>query len=178
VQGLKIPVIAVVGRKRSGKTTTIEILTKELTGRGYRIAAVKHIPESNFTIDKEEKDTWRYAQSGAKTIIIAAADEIATIQKVHIENFSLDDLLEKCRGNDIVFLEGFRKLVAGNKGIPKIVVVKSAEEALEATKTFYPILAFTGPYSTEKMKLGTPYVDILRNPAEIADLVERAVGKQ
>ena len=33
-------VIAVVGSKSSGKTTTIEALTKELTKRGYIIAVV------------------------------------------------------------------------------------------------------------------------------------------
>ena len=54
-------VIAVVGIKSSGKTTTIEALTKELTKRGYKIAVVKHIPEPDFTIDTVGKDTWRFA---------------------------------------------------------------------------------------------------------------------
>ncbi|MCK4482606.1 molybdopterin-guanine dinucleotide biosynthesis protein MobB, partial [Candidatus Bathyarchaeota archaeon] len=69
---MKTTVIAVVGSKSSGKTTIIEILTKELTKRDYKVAAVKHIPESNFTIDREGKDTWRFAQSGAKTIVSVA----------------------------------------------------------------------------------------------------------
>ena len=60
---MKPIVIAVVGSKASGKTTTIEILTKELSRKGYKIAAVKHIPEKNFTIDKKGKDTWRFAKA-------------------------------------------------------------------------------------------------------------------
>ncbi len=168
-------VISVVGSKGSGKTTTTEVLTRELTKRGYKIAVVKHIPEPGFTIDTVGKDTWRFAQSGAKTIISVASNEIATIEKVKAKNFPLKEILQKCKGHDIVFLEGFRKFVTGKKGIHKIVVVRSAKEALEAAKNFEPILAFTGPCSTEKLNLEIPYVNVLKNPEKIADIVEKVV---
>ncbi len=174
---MKTTVIAVVGSKSSGKTTTIEILTQELTKRGYKIVAIKHIPEKNFTIDTKRKDTWRFAKSGAKTIVSVASNEIATIEKIDEGNFSLEKVLKKCEGNDIVFLEGFRKLVGKNRSIEKIVVAKSEEEALEALKSFEPILAFTGSYSTEKLNLKAPYVDTLKNPEKIADIVEKTVRK-
>jgi molybdopterin-guanine dinucleotide biosynthesis protein MobB len=172
---LKTTVIAVVGSKSSGKTTTIEALTKELTKRGYKIAAVKHIPEPSFTMDKIGKDTWRFAQSGAKTIISVASGEVATIEKVSMKDFSLRKILQKCKGNDVVFLEGFRKLVNKDRDIHKIAVVKSAEEALEAADTVKPILAFTGPYSTDSLNLKIPYVDVLKDPKKMADTVERVV---
>jgi molybdopterin-guanine dinucleotide biosynthesis protein B len=167
--------IAIVGSKSSGKTTVIEILTRELTRRGYKIAAVKHIPEPDFTIDTKEKDTWRFAQSGAKTIISVASNEIATIEKID-EKFSLKDILKRCKGNDVVFLEGFKQLVNKNKGIQKIIVVKSEKEALEALRSSKPILAFTGPYSTENLKLKIPYANGLKNPEKIADLVEKTIA--
>lgn len=174
----KPTVIAVVGSKSSGKTTTIEVLTKELTKRGYRIAAVKHIPEPNFTIDKTGKDTWRFAQSGAETVVSVASDEVVTIEKANVRNFSLRQILQKCEGHDIVFLEGFRKLVDMNRNIQKIATVKSAKEALEAVKTFDPILALTGPYSAENLNLRVPYIDVLKNPEKIADLVDEVVRKR
>ena len=77
--------IAVVGTKKSGKTTTIENLTRELTKRGYKVATIKHINEPDFTIDTLGKDTWRYAQAGAKTIISVATNETAIIQKTNIK---------------------------------------------------------------------------------------------
>jgi molybdopterin-guanine dinucleotide biosynthesis protein MobB len=171
-------IIAVIGKKKSGKTTAIEILTRELANRGYRIAVVKHIPEPDFTIDREGKDTWRYAQSGAEKVIAVSSDEIATIEKVHRENVSLKEILEKCKGSDIVFLEGFRKLVAGDKEIHKIMVVKSAEDVAEALESFEPILAFTGPYLIESLNWKIPYADIFKNGKKIADLIERVFERE
>ena len=173
----KTAVIAVVGSKSSGKTTTIELLTKELTKKGYRIAAVKHISERNFTIDNVGKDTWRFAKSGAETIVSVASSEVAVIEKVSVKDFSLSEILQKCKGSDVVFLEGFRKFVSKNKSIRKIVAVKSAEEALEAINNFEPILAFTGPYSTENLNTKIPYVNVLKNPKKIADIVEKVIKK-
>lgn len=173
-----ITVVAVVGGKNSGKTATIEALTKELTKRGYKVAVVKHIPEKDFTIDRKGKDTWRVAQSGAKTVVSIASDEIATIEKTDTSSLSLKEILEKCMGNDIVIIEGFRKLLGRDGKVPKIVAVKSAEESLEASKTFSPIIAFTGPYSTVELALNAPYIDILRESAKIADIVEGVIRKK
>lgn len=174
---MKTTVIGVVGGKKSGKTTTIGILTKELTKRGYKIAVAKHIPEPNFTLDTEGKDTWRFVQSGAKTVVAASAGEIATIEKTR-GDLSLKEILQRCRGSDIVFLEGFRKLVAEDKSIHKIVVAESAQDIEEAVEMFRPILVFTGPYSPEKPHLKIPYIDVLEHGKEIADLVEKVVRKK
>lgn len=170
--------IAVVGSKSSGKTTAIEILTRELTRRGYKVAAVKHVSEPNFTIDKKGKDTWRFAQSGATTIISVASGEVTTIEKINSSDFSLEKTLQKCKDNDLVFLEGFRKLVQKRQDIPKIVAVKSEEEALEASKFFQNILAFTGVYPAKTLNLNAPYIDVLKNPKKIVDMVEKIARKR
>jgi molybdopterin-guanine dinucleotide biosynthesis protein B len=170
-------VIGVVGGKKSGKTATIEVLTKHLAMRGYRVAVAKHFPDPSFTIDTEGKDTWRYAQSGAMVIVAASASEIATIEKTHGE-LSLKDVLERCRDSDIVFLEGFRKLVAKDKDMHKIVVAKSAQDVEEALKAFRPILAFAGSYTTAKRARAIPYIDARTHGREMADLVERLVRQK
>jgi molybdopterin-guanine dinucleotide biosynthesis protein B len=171
-------VIAVVGSKKSGKTTTLENLIRELTERGYKVAAIKHIAEPSFTIDTAGKDTWKFAKAGAKTIVSMATNEIATIEKGTTESLSLEKLLKKCRGNDIVLIESFKKHVALKKNISKIVVTKSKKEATNALQTFKPILAFSGPYSTETLGFTAPYADGLRNPQKLADLIEKAILKK
>ena len=171
-------VIAVVGTKKSGKTTTTEKLITELTKRGYKVAAIKHIPEPSFTIDTPGKDTWRYAQAGAKTVISVATNETATIEKTTTSTPSLETLLKKCAGNDIVFIEGLKKIVAQNKKIPKIAVVKSKTEAENALKTYKPIIAFSGPYNTQSVHPKIPYANALTNPKELSDIVENSLKKQ
>jgi molybdopterin-guanine dinucleotide biosynthesis protein B len=161
-----------VGSKKSGKTTTTENLIRELTKRGYKVAAMKHVSEQDFTIDTPGKDTWKYANAGAKTIISVAANEIATIEKVPLKSISLETLVAKCKGNDVVFVEGLKKLLAKETTVPKIVVLKAANEVAGASKSFRPILAFSGSYSTEALGLGIPYADALRNPEKLADIVE------
>lgn len=174
---MKTNIFAVVGSKSSGKTKTIEVLTEELTKRGYRVAAVKHIPEPNFTMDREGKDTWRFAQAGAKTIVSVASREIATIEKTDESNISLEEIVQRCSDSDVVLLEGFRKLVGKNKDVPKIVTVKSSEEALDASKTFQPILAFMSFYPTGILDLNIPYMNMLEDKEKIADMVEKDVEK-
>lgn len=169
-------VIAVVGTKKSGKTTTIENLTKELTKRGYNVAAIKHISKPDFTIDTPGKDTWRYAQAGAKTII-AATNETTTIEKTTTTP-SLETLLKECTDNDIVFIEGFKKIVAQNQKIPKIAVVKSKTEAENTLKTYKPIVAFSGTYNTTASYPKTPYANALTNPQKITDIIEKAILKK
>ena len=112
----------------------------------------------------------------ASTTIAAA--EIATIEKTETRNLSLKAILRKSRGSDLVFLEGFRELVAKNKSIYKIAVVRSPEEIGEDLKIFQPILAFTGPYQPKSSLKRIPYVDIREDPEKLADLVERIVKKK
>ena len=171
-------VIAVVGTKKSGKTTTIENLTKELTKRGYNVAAIKHISKPDFTIDTPGKDTWRYAQAGAKTVISAATNETAIIKKTTKNTPSIETLLRKCTGNDIVFIEGLKKIVGQNKKIPKIAVVKSKTKAENTLKTYKPIVAFSGTYNTTASYPKTPYANALTNPQKITDIIEKAILKK
>jgi molybdopterin-guanine dinucleotide biosynthesis protein B len=169
--------IAVVGSKKSGKTTVIEILTKELAGKGYRVAVAKHIPEPDFTMDTEGKDTWRFARSGAKTVIAVSNGEIATVEKTHTRRPSLKEILQRCRSNDVVFLEGFRELVARRKHVHKIVVLKSEHDVSTAVDTFEPISVFTGPYRPT-VTLNAPYFDVLKDAEKISDLIERLMKKE
>jgi len=175
---MRIKAVAIVGVKKSGKTTTTENLIRELSKRGYKVATIKHVPEPDFTIDTPGKDTWRHAQAGAKTIVSVAANEIATIEKMSLENVSLNALMRRCKGNDIVFIEGLKKGVSKRRSIPKIVVTKNMDEAVIALKKYKPILAFSGPHDTKGLTLEVPYADALKNSDKLADVVENKVLKR
>jgi len=175
---LKPKVIAIVGGKKVGKTTTTESLINELTKRGYKVAAIKHVSEPDFTIDTPGKDTWRFAQKGAKTVIIISPNEVATIEKGNTENTPLRTLLKKCRENDIVLIEGLKTQIAKKTSIPKIAVVTSKEEVENAITKYKPIIAFSGPYNTEAINPEIPYADALKNPEKLATIVENQIPKK
>ena len=175
-----IGVIAVVGGKHSGKTTTAQALINGLVKKGYKVAAVKHVHEPKFTIDTEGKDTWLFAKAGAQTIISVAPNEIAIIKKVNTESCGLNDILKECGDACIIVIEGFTKLVMKEPYVLKVVAAKNASEIDEAAKLFNPIIAFTGPIATkhEHERLSIPYIDVLKNPERLVELVESELQKK
>jgi molybdopterin-guanine dinucleotide biosynthesis protein B len=169
-------VVAVVGNKKTGKTTTTENLVKEFVRRGYMVGVVKHIHEQNFTIDTPGKDTYRFAEAGAKTVVAFSALEIATIERKPTNNLALETVLGKFVGCDVVFVEGLKEKVAKEVGIPKIVIPRNRDEAELALKVYDPVLAFSGPFNSENLFVGVPYFDALTNVCGLVDLVERKLS--
>lgn len=116
---MSIPVISfVAGRSGSGKTTLLEKLIKRLKADGIRIASIKH-DAHQFDIDKQGKDTWRFAQAGADIVAISSPQKVAIIEKVDQEK-TLDEICAKISDVDLILTEGFK---LGSK--PKIEVHRS-----------------------------------------------------
>jgi len=103
-----IPIISIVGKSDSGKTTLIEKLVPELTRRGYRIATVKH-DVHGFEVDREGKDSWRHKQAGAHTVVIASPNKVALIRDVE-KDWTLEEIREKLiQDVDLILSEGYKK---------------------------------------------------------------------
>ncbi len=170
--------VAVVGSKKSGKTTTVEILVEGLTKKGYRVTTAKHIPEANFTIDTKRKDTWRHANAGASTVISISPREIAVVKKVDTAKYNLKEVIKEYQDEaDIIILEGFSRITERDSNVPKIVAVKTIDEIRAASKRFKPILTFVGPISTEQVSIKVPYVNGLKEPQKLINLVDKELAK-
>jgi len=170
-------IVAVVGSNNSGKTTTVEALIRGLTKRGYTVASAKHIPEPEFTIDTEGKDTWRHSKAGASTVLSVAPNELTTIKKVDTANYSLEQVIAEFPDEiDIIILEGFKHLVGQNMTIPKIVANKTVNEKSEALERYKNILAFIGSIPEKKVETEIPFVDALKEPEKLVDLVNNKVA--
>jgi molybdopterin-guanine dinucleotide biosynthesis protein B len=124
-----IPIISIVGKSDSGKTTLIEKLVPELTRRGYRVATVKH-DIHGFEVDQEGKDSWRHKQAGAHTVIISSPNKVALIRDVETD-LTLAELREKLiQDVDLILSEGYKKDVQ-----PKIEIFrKERHKELLCTK--------------------------------------------
>ena len=69
-------VVCVIGKKKSGKTTTVVGLVRELVSRGREVVTVKH--GHGFTVDHEGRDSWRHRhEGGAQRVVMAGPDGFA-----------------------------------------------------------------------------------------------------
>lgn len=172
----KMVILAVVGSKNSGKTTTVELLVEALTKEGHKVATVKRIHEPDFTIDTPGKDSWKHAKAGARTVVCVAPKEMTIIRKVDTTKISLEQIVTKVRNEaEIIVLEGFKNLVKQNPTIPKIVAVKTAEEVTEVSKMYHPILALVGVIPNPDTIESIRYVDVLKKPEDLVKLVNHEI---
>jgi len=110
------PVVAIVGKSKSGKTTLIEKLISELKSRDYRVGTVKHAP-LEVDVDKPGKDSWRHIRAGSEATAIVASDKIVLIKPV-THTVGLDEIVRFFGEDyDIILAEGFKQ-----SGTPKIEV--------------------------------------------------------
>jgi molybdopterin-guanine dinucleotide biosynthesis protein B len=101
------PVVSIVGKSKSGKTTLIEKLIPELKSRGYRVATVKHTPD-DITLDEPGKDSWRHIQAGSEATVIRTATQLTMIKPMAGATI---EAISHLFGEDydIVLAEGFKQ---------------------------------------------------------------------
>jgi molybdopterin-guanine dinucleotide biosynthesis protein B len=114
-------VIGIAGYKQSGKTTLVERLVAEFTGRGLAVATVKHAHHA-FDIDHKGRDSWRHRAAGAHEVAIVSDRMWAIIHPLHGEpEPKLDEVLAKMAPSDLVLVEGYKR-----ESYPKIEVRDAA----------------------------------------------------
>jgi len=117
---MTIPIVSIVGRSDTGKTTLLEKLIKELTEKGYRVGTIKH-DVHGFEIDHKGKDSYRHKHAGASLSIISSPQKMAMVRDMDQE-LNIDDIASRfIHGVDIILTEGYK---CNTK--PKIEVFRSA----------------------------------------------------
>jgi len=170
-------VIAVIGSKKSGKTSLAEILISSLSEKGFKVGSIKHIHEPDFSIDTRGRDTWRHMEAGSRVTASVAQGEVSVIRRVDTRRYGLDDVknLIKDEDVDLIVIEGFKNLVSSRKDVLKIVAAKS----LSDLETFIPNL--TQPaFVASKIKLqgketfkNFDIIDMSKDQSKLVQLVEK-----
>lgn len=156
------PVVGIVGRSNSGKTTLLEKLIPELKRRGYRVGTIKHHSHPGFEIDKPGKDTWRHARAGSDHVVISAPDKVAAIRRVEVEP-DVETIASTMRDVDVILTDGYKQAP-----IPRIEVVRAARsrEPLCAPEELIAIV------TDLPLDLGVPRFG-LDDATALADFIER-----
>jgi len=158
------PIISIVGKSDSGKTTLLENLITELKQRGYRVAVIKHAGD-DFELDTVNKDSWRFSQAGSEITALSSAHKMAVIKnlKRDLEPRELGQFIGS--EYDLILTEGFKQ---GNH--PKIEVHRQEQgkellippEQLLAVITGEPLDVDVPQFSRDKV-------------SQIADLIENTL---
>jgi molybdopterin-guanine dinucleotide biosynthesis protein B len=160
--------VSVEGDSGVGKTTLIEKLLRELGKRKYTVAAAKRCPHG-FDLDVKGKDSWRFAEAGAKGILLISPSRIGLIKDTEHTPTLKNVARSYFSGFDIVFGERFGK----EKGIDKILVLRKGISELIP----YPqddILALVSNIDVEVEKPVFKPDDV----SGIADFIEQILAQQ
>ena len=168
------PMVAVIGKKHSGKTTLTVRLCAELHRRGHRVMTIKH-GSHTFNIDPSTTDTYRhYHEGSAERVAMAAPDKFALIVRWSEEMGPEEIAARHMSDADVVVCEGFKA-----SRLPKIEVFREVahrkplyDPAAESARDYLAIVA--------DVPVADAAVPVIRFDdsawlAALADLVEQRI---
>lgn len=114
-------VFGITGWKNAGKTTLVERLVAEITGRGLRVSTVKHA-HHDFDVDQPGRDSHRHRVAGAEQVLVASAARWALMTELRgAPEPPLAALLATLAPVDLVLVEGFKR-----EPLPRIEIRRAA----------------------------------------------------
>ena len=158
------PIISVISKKNSGKTTLIERLVPAIKEKGYRVGTVKH-DTHGFDIDHEGKDTWRHKASGAEAVLISSPWKLSLIKDTNQE-WSLRELVSRYMADlDIVLTEGYKKAEMPQAEVFRSAAHRKPLHSKGESESLFAVM------SDSPVDLGVPNFDI-DDIGALADLIE------
>ena len=143
------PIVSIVGRSRSGKTTLLEKLIRELSSRGYGVATIKHTSRG-MSFDKPDKDSWRHLEAGSVMSVVSSKDRMVLVRPLAQET-TLGEIARVLAENcDLILTEGFKRHDAPKievhrrevgpplSGIKKLVAMVTDEPLEARVRKFSP----------------------------------------
>ena len=163
------PLLGIAGFKNVGKTTLVERLVAELSGRGFRIATIKHA-HHNLELDQPGRDSHRHRIAGAAEVAVVSASRWAIIGELRGDpEPTLAELVARLSPADLVIIEGFKR-----EPFPKIEVRRTGMPHPALAADDPGIIAVASDGSTEPGLPHFPLDDI----AAIADFAVVQLGLQ
>jgi molybdopterin-guanine dinucleotide biosynthesis protein MobB len=102
-------IYGITGWKNSGKTTLVERLVAEITGRGLKVSTLKHAHHM-FDVDQPGKDSHRHRVAGARQVLVSSANRWALITELGgAPEPPLGELLARLDPVDLVLVEGWKR---------------------------------------------------------------------
>jgi len=118
------PLLSIVGKKNSGKTTLVVRLSAALTRRGWRIMTIKH-GSHTFNMDPVNTDTYRHYHEGhSERVAMISPDKFALVVRWEEPMSPRDVAAQHMADADLVLCEGFKAT-----DLPKVEIFRRAAHA-------------------------------------------------
>lgn len=166
------PMVAVIGRKHSGKTTLVVRLAAELGARGHRVMTVKH-GSHTFNIDPATTDTYRhYHEGNVEKVAMVAPDKFALVER-HGQEPTIEAIVRQhMLDAGVIVCEGFTR-----SQLPKIEIFRRAAHDAPLLDPQSPGFSHLRAVVTDDpaLRLPIPVFDLAAPDwlAQLATLVER-----
>ena len=171
------PMVAIIGKKHSGKTTLVVRLAAELHRRGHRVMTIKHGAHT-FNIDPATTDTYRHYHEGhSERVAMVAPDKFALVMRWSDELSPEAIASTHMADADIVLCEGFKK-----SALPKVEIHRRAAHAAPLlgsaavdASTYRAVVTDDADMTVSMQKFNLTSPDWLES---LADFVERDIMKR
>lgn len=161
-------VIMVKGFSKTGKTTTVTALIKELRKRGYSVGTVKDIHYEGFAMDQPGTDTYKHGQAGAQRVTALGSRETDILVSRRMD---IDAVLKYYK-EDFVVLEG-----DSGADCPVILTARTEEDIEKRMSE--NVIAISGIISGERTEYnGLPVINCMKEVEKMADLIEKATEEK
>lgn len=139
----------VTGWKNSGKTTLVERLVAEITGRGFTVSTLKHA-HHGFDADHPGKDSYRHRAAGASQVLVASATRWALMSEVRSGPAPvLEALVARLDPVDLVLVEGWKRdrhpKIEARRTATGQDLLAGADETIEAVAADAPLTGLPVP---------------------------------
>ena len=157
-------IFTVRGITKSGKTTTIEEIIKELCSRGYRVGSVKEIHYEQFAIDTEGSNTHRHRMAGSQLVTARGIYETDVLFQEKLPMEKIIPLYED--DYDYLVLEG-----VSDMDVPTILTAHNTQELDQRWSPW--VFAVSGRITGETHHYkDVPVIDATKEIARLVDLIE------
>ncbi|MDO4545915.1 MAG: molybdopterin-guanine dinucleotide biosynthesis protein B [Bacillota bacterium] len=155
-------VIKVQGISKTGKTTTVEQIIRELRRRGHTVGSIKEIHFEDFTIETEGSNTDRHKKAGASLVTAHGLTETDVMFDHSLEIDKVLDLYTQ----DYVVIEG-----KCDANCPSIATGRTKEELAQQIGPL--TIAVSGVISNELTEYrGLPVINALKDVEKLVSLIE------
>ena len=164
-----LPILAIVARSGTGKTTLLANLIPLLKQAGLRVAVIKH-SHHDVAIDQPGKDSYKMREAGAQQVMLASPHRCFWIAEGDGESEpQLAELLQRLDTSrlDLVLLEGYR-----HESVAKLEVHRAEVSGDPLVFSDSQVIAVA---SDEPLGIAVPGLDINDLPG-VCDFLLRQLG--